>query len=141
MDVHPPHHPITSWREFFLHLATITVGLLIALGLEGTVEWAHHRELVGRARETLRVEMEANKRQLDANLRTLDENLVRERANLAVARQLQAGAKGLDGQFHSSLSWSGMASSAWQTAHETGALGYMPYSEVQGYDDVYVQQG
>lgn len=34
MEVHPPHEPIHSWRDFLLHLLTITIGLLIALGLE-----------------------------------------------------------------------------------------------------------
>jgi len=33
MDVHPPHKPITNISEFFLHLFTITIGLLIAVGI------------------------------------------------------------------------------------------------------------
>ena len=43
LDVHAPHESIHGWRDFFIHLATITIGLLIALGLEATVEWMHHR--------------------------------------------------------------------------------------------------
>ena len=43
LDVHPPHHPTHGWRDFFIHIATITVGLLIAIGLEQTVEAVHHR--------------------------------------------------------------------------------------------------
>jgi hypothetical protein len=43
LDVHPPHHPAHSWRDFFIHIATIVVGLLIAVGLEQTVEALHHR--------------------------------------------------------------------------------------------------
>jgi hypothetical protein len=57
VDVHPPHHPIRSWKEFLLHLVTITVGLLIALALEAAVEAAHHRHIVRDARENLRREM------------------------------------------------------------------------------------
>ncbi len=41
MEVHAPHHPLNTWREFWIHLGTITVGLLIALGLEQTAEYAH----------------------------------------------------------------------------------------------------
>ena len=37
MDVHAPHEPIHTWRDFFIHLITITVGLLIAISLEGMV--------------------------------------------------------------------------------------------------------
>jgi hypothetical protein len=39
LDVHSPHEPIIGWKDFLLHLFTITIGLLIALSLEGTVEW------------------------------------------------------------------------------------------------------
>jgi hypothetical protein len=41
LDVHPPHEPVHGWRDFFVHPATITIGLLIALSLEGCVEWRH----------------------------------------------------------------------------------------------------
>ena len=41
MEVHAPHDPLNTWREFWIHLGTITVGLLIALGLEQTAEYAH----------------------------------------------------------------------------------------------------
>jgi uncharacterized coiled-coil protein SlyX len=43
LDVHPPHHSPNTWRDFLLHIATIVVGLLIAIGLEQTVEAVHHR--------------------------------------------------------------------------------------------------
>ena len=50
LDVHPPHHAANTWRDFFIHIATIVVGLLIAVGLEQTVEYFHHnhqrRELI-----------------------------------------------------------------------------------------------
>ena len=41
LDVHPPHEAAHTWKDFFLHIATITVGLLIAVGLEQTVEVFH----------------------------------------------------------------------------------------------------
>lgn len=43
MEVHPPEHGIHSWRDFLVHMGTITLGLLIAIGLEQTVECFHHR--------------------------------------------------------------------------------------------------
>ncbi len=42
LDVHPPHQPTHTWRDFFIHIATISVGLLIAVGLEQCVEAIHH---------------------------------------------------------------------------------------------------
>ena len=50
LEVHPPEESIHSWRDFFIHIATIVVGLLIAVGLEQTVETIHRaqerRELI-----------------------------------------------------------------------------------------------
>jgi len=42
LDVHMPH-PTHTWSDFLIRIATITVGLLIAISLEQTVEWVHHR--------------------------------------------------------------------------------------------------
>jgi hypothetical protein len=53
LDVHPPSHTPNTWRDFFIHIATITVGLLIALGLEQTVEYFHHRHEGVELREAL----------------------------------------------------------------------------------------
>ena len=41
LDVHAPHQPTHTWKDFFIHIATIVVGLLIAIGLEQTVEYFH----------------------------------------------------------------------------------------------------
>jgi hypothetical protein len=54
LDVHPPERGIHGIRDFFIHLMTITVGLLIALGLENAVEAVHHRHQRKEAEVTLR---------------------------------------------------------------------------------------
>jgi hypothetical protein len=51
LDVHPPHHAASTWRDFFIHIATIVIGLCIAVGIEQTVEFFHHHHLVRKARE------------------------------------------------------------------------------------------
>jgi hypothetical protein len=43
LDVHPPHESAHTWRSFFIHIATIVIGLIIAVGLEQIVEYIHHR--------------------------------------------------------------------------------------------------
>jgi hypothetical protein len=53
LDVHPPHAPPHTWRDFFIHIATIVVGLLIAVGLEQTVEAIHEHHQRGEIREAL----------------------------------------------------------------------------------------
>jgi hypothetical protein len=60
LDVHPPHESIQTWKAFFVHIATIVIGLLIAVALEQTVEFFHHRHLVAETREALHEEMQKN---------------------------------------------------------------------------------
>jgi hypothetical protein len=42
-EVHPPHEAVHTRRGFLLHIATIVIGLLIAVLLEQTVEFFHDR--------------------------------------------------------------------------------------------------
>jgi hypothetical protein len=51
LDVHPPHAPTHTWKDFFIHIATIVVGLLIAIGLEQTVEHFHERHQLHELRQ------------------------------------------------------------------------------------------
>ena len=53
LDVHPPHESVHTWKDFFIHIATIVIGLLIAVGLEQTVEAVHHRRERIELRESL----------------------------------------------------------------------------------------
>ena len=53
LEVHTPHQELHTWKGFFIHIATIVIGLFIAVGLEQTVEFFHHRHL----REQLEAQM------------------------------------------------------------------------------------
>src|SRR5438270_535948 len=53
MEIHTPERPPLSMKEFGIQLATITIGILIALSLEGVTQWLHHRSLVREARANL----------------------------------------------------------------------------------------
>jgi len=60
LDVHPAHHAATTWRDFFIHIATIVLGLMIAVGLEQSVEALHrHHE-----RDQLRAALDAESHQI-----------------------------------------------------------------------------
>jgi hypothetical protein len=68
LDVHPAHHAATTWKDFFIHIATIVIGLLIAICLEQTVEYLHHRHLARHAREALLSERDTNERSNNLNI-------------------------------------------------------------------------
>jgi len=140
LDVHPPHKPIHSWRDFLVQLITITVGLLIALSLEAAVEWSHHRHLVHQARVTIHGEMEDNRKLLAEDLTSIQEDRTRIQTDIDKLVELRRGKKfehsGL--QYH--MYWSSFADSAWRTAQATGALNFMDYATVQALSEVYEQQ-
>lgn len=65
LDIHVPEHTARTWREFFIHIATIVIGLLIAIGLEQVVEYVHHRHQLRETRAAIRAELEVNTHLLD----------------------------------------------------------------------------
>ena len=58
LDVHPPHEGIHSWKQYLLHMSTIVLGLLIAIGLEQSVEAMHRAHERKELRESLAVDTE-----------------------------------------------------------------------------------
>ena len=81
LDVHPPHSPTHTWKDFFIHIATIVIGLLIAVGLEQIVEAIHHRHQMHRLEESLAEEVAQNQRIVAQDI-TLVEQIARiEQAN------------------------------------------------------------
>ena len=59
VEIHKPHAAKT-WKEFFIELGTIVAGILIALGLEQTVETTHNHSRTAQARQTIHVEVSHN---------------------------------------------------------------------------------
>ena len=59
IDVHAPHGGLHTWKDFWIHLGTITLGLLIAISLEQSVEWLHRLHERGQLEEDLRSEARA----------------------------------------------------------------------------------
>jgi hypothetical protein len=59
MEIHKPKLA-RNWREFAIEIGTIICGILIALGLDQTVEGLHRRDEVAEARKALRFEIARN---------------------------------------------------------------------------------
>lgn len=141
LDVHAPHHTPSGVRDFFLHLFTITVGLLIALGLENAAEAIHHRHERKEAETMIREEIRKNDEDLKkeaANLKVEGENMARFIAlNQAVIQGKPLPAVQPENfGFHEEE----IPDAAWRTASSTGVLAYMPYDEVERFSDAYREQ-
>jgi hypothetical protein len=137
LDVHPPHPPTHTRRAVHIHIATIVVGLLIAIGLEQIVEFFHHRHQLHEAREAIHAELEVNTQLLDEILSTTQD------AQSAMQRntQLLQAARPDDTTPTAALEYPwGIPyprSNAWQDAKASGAVNYMTSSERAEADYLY----
>jgi hypothetical protein len=140
LDVHAPEHPIHGVREFFIHLFTITVGLLIALGLENLAEWRHHVHIKHEAEANIRREIAANQKDVRAVIAAIPE----EQNNLQVVVQfLQERIDNKQPTIHAlktGLMEATLQDASWNTATSTGALSYMDYGEVERFSSAYQLQ-
>jgi len=59
MHIHPPK-PLHGWKEFLNEIFVIVIGVLIALGFEQVVEWAHWKHKVAEGEELLASEAVRN---------------------------------------------------------------------------------
>jgi hypothetical protein len=140
LDVHPPHTRMEGFKDFLLHLLTITIGLLIALGLEGCVEWQYHRHLVREANTGLRAEIAQNIKTLESMRQPIKDQEKQLDDDLAALAAMQAhpGAQGQSLAF--GFAMHSFDDTAWRTAQTTGAFAYMPYADASKYADVYTGQ-
>ncbi len=141
LDVHPPHGRIQGFKEFFLHLLTITIGLLIALSLEGCVEWQHRRHLVHEAEAGLNTEIKQNVQ----HLIELRQQIKDEQAELNTNVKILSGMRDHPDRPHENVTFSFRIKSfndvAWRTAQTSGAFGFMSYEDDRTYSDIYDTQG
>jgi hypothetical protein len=140
LDVHPPHEPMHGWRDFLLHLTTITIGLLIALGLEGLVEWQHHRHLVHEAEASLRQEIQSNESDLAGILADVHKQQGELGQDVVILQQIIANPKIPPHGLSIGFRVTGLDDVSWKTAQNTGALSYMPYAVAQDYAGIYYLQ-
>ena len=140
LDVHAPDHRMEGVRDFFLHLFTITCGLLIALGLENAAEALHHRHQRQEAESTIRQELTENRRQIDAAGASIDSETKSLVAALTFLEARQQGQPGDPNGINLSFTEGPLQDAAWRTAAATGVLSYFDYTEAENYALAYKEQ-
>jgi hypothetical protein len=140
LDVHTPHETTRTWKDFFIHVAIITIGLLIAIGLEQTVELAHHRHLS--------LQLEQQMRAVFSSDLQLDENNYRQlsdfRAYLVELRAaINARVHGQSSVPSPSPNDSRMAVflinpnlAPYEAAKENGSVAWLPSSRIRLYNRI-----
>jgi hypothetical protein len=125
LDVHAPHESIHTWKGFFIHIATIVIGLLIAIGLEQSVEYIHHRHQLQEARRELLIEVDENLHLIELNIESTRKTSWALDADIAMLRAKQSSnspvAMKLDYTWHpNDTQDGGWWSCPYQTGHAAG---------------------
>jgi len=140
LDVHPPHHAAQSWRDFLVHIATIVIGLLIAIGLEQTVEAIHQRREARETRDALQKEYRENRRKISEETILWKTGTAALQSNLLVLRYLQqhpdTPQETLPGTLYWSISNMMFDRAAWNSAQQTGNIKLVAQHELT--DDTYL---
>ena len=137
LDVHASHESIHTWKDFLIHIATICVGLLIALALEQAVETVHHRH----QREQLLVSLDHDTR---ATLRDTDfiigEYYRRMQWSRARIEQVQAALASHKPLTQASPNERALvtipADPAWEAARASGMIPLFSQGEIAAYSEV-----
>jgi hypothetical protein len=141
LDVHPAHHAASTWRDFFIHIATIVLGLLIAIGLEQTVERIHQHYELRETREALEQERKANEKAWADDEHDWRRTFVELKNNLTVLEYIkrhpgtpQTALPGELRWIQSPFEWN---HAVWDAAQQKGVVQLMPLQESNANQEYY----
>jgi hypothetical protein len=139
IDIHDAHHAASTWRDFFIHIATIVLGLIIAVSLEQTIDYFHQRYERRHLREDLRAEAQRRIPVIAATLRQLAIRADWDRE--AVRRGRAASVSGgfvtiVIPDRPQNLPTLRPENAAWPAAKASGLLAVLPNREIEGWDRV-----
>ncbi len=139
LDIHDAQHAASTWREFFIHIATIVLGLMIAVGLETTVEYIHHQHERRQLEEDLRAEAERRVPLITADLKqfAIQADWYREVLRRGRAATASGGFVTFvlpdRPQMQSAPRPEG---ATWPAAKASGLVAVLPNQEIEGWDRV-----
>lgn len=138
VDVAPPP-PARKYdlADYLFQFIVITAGVLIALLLNGLVQWNDNRSLVAQARATIAQEIGENKKDMDNTLAGIADDMKRFDTAIQFATDMLTAKKTTINELNLHLNFADVSAAGWRTAERTGALSHMPYAEVQRYSLLY----
>jgi hypothetical protein len=141
MDIHPPEHPIRSLRDFLVQIFTVTVGIIIALGLEALVTWRGDVALARAARADFTAELTANIDKINQQLPGMkgDQTWMAAMITWGEAKLKHAPTKSPP-DLPDSRRFVVMSNAAWDTALATQAIHHLRFTEARSLADAYTTQ-
>jgi hypothetical protein len=143
--VHAPHHGIVGWRDFCVSVTIIVVGLIIAVGLEQTVEYVHHEHQRAQLEKQMREVFEDNRHLIAGDIRQLNAfraYLVEQQAALAAIHRGEATPKApaaTDQRIGGFLPIPGMG--AFEASKANGTVALLSIDRIRIYNRVDLQYG
>jgi len=141
LDVHPPHEAAHTWKDFFIHIATIVVGLIIAVGLEQIVEHVHQHYELRETREALARELDANRDHLVVDQREWLLTTARLKNNLLVLEYIHQHPGTPQTALPGDLTWVQIPflydHAVWDAAEKNGITHLMPLTEANRNQELY----
>ena len=124
-------------RRFLFEIATITIGILIALWIDEVREARRDAALVRDARAQLAREIADNQRDVRQTRPSRDQHAKTLGEGLHAIDDLRTAGKPMPQFPMLGLSTPSFPRSAWDTAGRTGALALMDYAQVKTYTELY----
>ena len=137
MELHSPGGPVRSVKDFFVHIGVVTVGILIALGLEQIVE-AHHRATLAKSAVAgFRKELVYNQGQVREVLAGMPE--LQGKIDAAIAKLSPNPSPGNSAApiVYPGIHLDVVSTASWDTAIATQALNELPFETVTRYAQAY----
>jgi hypothetical protein len=135
LDVHSIHAPVRGWRDFSVQIATIVVGLCIAVGLQQTVEAVRNHYQLNHIREALRMERQENHTMITYQSAYWRQTTAELQNNLLVFHYLEQHPGTSQDKLPGILLWDAsyvaIASAVWDAAHQNGAIALIPRNEIE----------
>jgi len=143
LDVHPPHESTHTWKDFWIHLGTIAAGLLLAIGLEQSVEALHHVHQHHQLERDLHNEAVRNDGIMRDDIQVLQAERAYALAVRANVEALQHGASpaSLHPVVRQSLGDVFLTSAgAWSSARDSSQLALLSREQTSVYEEIYAER-
>jgi hypothetical protein len=140
MDIHPPEHPIRSLRDFLVQIFTVTCGIVIALGLEGIVQWRADEALARVTRADFRAEISENLANLERLKPGMQSDFQWMQAMVAWGEAKLRHKDTRQPDILTQRSFTMLPKSAWDTALATQAIHQLRFAEARQLASTYGKQ-
>ncbi len=141
MEIDGPESPIRSLKDFLIHIAMVTLGILIAFSLEGVREMLHHRHVIEEAWANFRSELNENRTLLTQYGLSAAVTIRAVQELLNDLPQAERDPKTVESAIEKmGADFVVLKAAARDTALSTGALSLMEYGEVRRYANAYTAQ-